>query len=283
MSLYRKKKIVEEMLNYRPPPAFNIERKSPNFDSWNGVSAESRELLSKNPNAFFIGALFDYWIKSDKAWEAPYHLKNRLGHLNINKISKMVEEELAVHIGPNKHRKAIHTHHNKMAGRLISACILLMEKYEGNAENIWKRDQNIEVVKSNLREFNGIGQKIANMFVNLLNITYGVVLKGWSEVDVAVDRHVARVFLRTSLIDSEQEKKIYKEANVKRGVILSARELSPKFPGALDRPAFEIGKYWCTAQKAKCNYDGNPCPLNEVCAKDKIDYSIVNSRKPVQF
>ena len=271
---FNKKKIVKAMLDYSPPPAFNIECKSPNFDSWNDVSVESKELLSQNPNAFFIGGLFDRQVNAGKAWEIPYNLKTRLGHLNINKISKMGVKELAIHIGPNKHGKALHRFHNQMADCLIFACILLIDKYEGSAENIWKGNQNIQFVLSNLIEFKGISQKIANMLVRLLITYYGVRLKGWSELDVAVDRHVARVFLRTGLIDSEQEKKIYKISNVKKSVILSARELSPKFPGALDEPAFEIGKYWCTAEKAYCNYEGDPCPLNIVCTKDKIDYSI---------
>ena len=267
-------KIVEAMLKYSPPTYNDIQSKSPNFDSWKGVNPECRELLAKNPNAFLIGALFDFLIQSDDAWEVPYNLKKRLGHLDVDKISKMDVKQLSVYIKRNKNGKALHRFPNVMADRLISVCNLLLKKYQGNAENIWNSSQNIKVVIGNLIEFKGIDQKIANMFVNLLNVNYGLIFEGWSELDVAVDRHVARVFLRTSLIDSDQEQKIYDVAKVKRAIILSARGLHPKFPGALDNPAFQIGKFWCTAQEAKCNNGGNPCPLNKVCAKDKIDFTI---------
>ena len=270
-----KKKIVEAMLKYTPPPDFENLDGCPNFDSWDDISLDSKGLLSKMPNAFFFGALFDRQVPAGKAWEIPYRLKKRLGHLSITRISKMNTKDLALYIGPYKDEKALHRFYNQMSDCLIFACRLLENKYHGNAENIWSGNHNISVVLYRLFEFKGISQKIANMFVRLLITYYGVKLKGWSELDVAVDRHVARVFLRTGLIDSEKRKKDYKISEIKESVILSARDLSPDYPGALDEPAFEIGKYWCTSEKAYCNFEGDPCPLNSVCPKDKTNYSVL--------
>ena len=53
----------------------------------------------------------------------------------------------------------------------------------------------------------------------------------------------------------------------KDAIIDKARALVPKYPGALDEPAFEIGRWWCTAKIAYCDDSEEPCPLTKVCPK----------------
>jgi adenine-specific DNA glycosylase len=103
---------------------------------------------------------------------------------------------------------------------------------------------------------------------------YGVNLVKWNKIDIAVDRNVARVFLRTGLIPAERGKKNYPVREIKNTIIQKARDLYPKFPGALDEPVYEIGKYWCKKEEAYCDYEGEPCPLTKVCTKRKRDYQV---------
>ncbi len=55
---------------------------------------------------------------------------------------------------------------------------------------------------------------------------------------------------------------------------MKARELVPRFPGALDEPAFVVGMRWCTAAKARCNEE-EACPLASVCAKQRKRWKVV--------
>jgi len=266
MTIYEGK-ILKAMLNYNPCPNFRKMLKKPNLSEW-GLSKECTKILEREPNAFFLGAVFDRQMKAFKAWEIPYLLKNSLGHLDIKKISKMSQGELA------KHLKSLHRFHNVMSDCAIAASNLLLEKYKGNASNIWSVPE-VSVVLDNLMEFKGIKQKIGHMFARLLITYYGVRLIGWKSIDVAVDRHVARVFLRTGLIKVKSGISKYPIGEIKDAVIQKARELFPKYPGALDEPAFRIGREWCNANRAYCDYKGDPCPLTKVCSKKRLGYEVV--------
>jgi endonuclease-3 len=272
MAVYERK-ILKAMLEYVPCPNFARVLKKPNLSEW-GLSEESVDLLQKEPNAFFLGTVFDRQMDANKAWEIPYLLKERLGHLDVRRISRMKESELVKHLGPNKDRKSLHRFYNLMADCAISASKLLVEKYEGNASNIW-RIPKVNIVLDNLLEFKGIKQKLAHMFVRILITYYGVRLTGWKAIDVAVDRHVARVFLRTGLIKVKSGISKVPIGEVKDSVIQKARELFSKYPGALDEPAFSIGREWCNANKAYCDYKGDPCPLTKVCSKKRLHYEVV--------
>ena len=115
-----------------------------------------------------------------------------------------------------------------------------------------------------LEEFEGISQKISNMMGRLLGTYFGVFLTKWNEIDVAVDRHVARVFLRTGLVQRSRDATV---SEVRDEIIQRARELRPSFPGCLDDPAFDIGTEWCTAETAYCDWEDELCPLSKHCRK----------------
>ena len=72
--------------------------------------------------------------------------------------------------------------------------------------------------------------------------------------DIAYDVHIRRVFLRARLADSDD----------RDHMIARARELHPQRPGALDLPAWLIGRKWCRPGVPRCE----TCPLTMVCPKD---------------
>ncbi len=264
--------IAKAMLIYKPCPNFEARLKKPDLSSW-GLTRQSLELLHKEPNAFLVAALFDHLIDARNAWEVPFKLKERLGHLDLSKIEKMPTKKLASIIKGSVKGESLHRFPNKMAERLKIAAQLLMEKYDGNAKNIWLSGKpNAKEVIKRLVEFNGIAQKIANMVTRLLVTYYGVEINGWEKIDIAVDRHVARVFLRSGLIEKNERKTAFRVSDVRESIIKKAIELSPKYPGALDEPSFLIGKIWCQADYAYCEVEEDdedgPCPLSKVCQKN---------------
>jgi len=91
------------------------------------------------------------------------------------------------------------------------------------------------------------------MAVEILERDLGVSLTDLSGSDIAYDVHVRRVFLRTGLAERD---------DVGHMVAL-ARALHPQRPGALDNPAWDIGRRWCRAGVPDCP----TCPLVTACPR----------------
>ena len=211
---------------------------------------DADKLVQQDPNAFLFGVILDQGIDAEKAWAAPYELKKRIGHLNPKKIAKLSEKEIERFF---KQGLKLHRFWPTMARRIKNACILIMDKYAGNAKNLWADEPDSRVLYKRLTEFDGIGQKKASMTVNILFRDMGVKIKNKSGIDVSFDEMVRRVFLRTGLV----EKDILKE------VIEAAIKLHPEYPGELDNPSWMIGRRWCLPKNPNCH----DCFLNEVCPK----------------
>jgi len=257
--------IVQAMLAFTPSPDFSHKNaKAEHLDSW-GLGRDVAELILSDPNAFLIGSIFDYQIPFRKAWEAPLRLKQRLGHLDVAIIASMNFDDLYAVIHGGENGKSLHRFNSVLTRKVLSASKKLMEKYGGCAENIWPDRASAFEVMDRLEEFEGISQKIGNMMVRLLGTWFGVHLTEWSKIDVAVDRHVKRVFLRTGLISKGRKL-------TKKLVIERARELCPDFPGKLDDPAFNIGEKWCNEQRPLCDEvkEGRTCPLSQFCLRAEI-------------
>jgi uncharacterized HhH-GPD family protein len=268
--------IADALLQYLPPPAIGSTPRGKSFEGWE-ISEESKKLYLRSPDAFLMAAILSRQIRGLQAYEIPFRLMQRMGHLDIRKIAEMSREELAGYMGPGQHGKALHRFYNTMSDQLIFDCDLIVTKYGGHAANIWKDERDAGTVIERLQELKGVSQKISNMFVRLLVTCYGVSLEGWDLIDIAVDRHVARVFLRTGLVNSKEGQDKYHVSDLAEEVVTRARELYPRYPAALDAPAFNIGYTWCTEREARCagnNVEG-PCPLSKVCSKRKRHYKII--------
>jgi len=257
-------RIVKDMLRYSPCPQMENVVKATNLDSW-GLSREVGDFLLQNPNALLFGAIFNYLIPYEKAWIAPFELHRRLGHIDPFRLAKMQERQLLPYLLRGQHGQALHRFPPTLTRRIIAASRKLVSEYKGSASNIWANSVPASVVMERLEDFDGISQKISRMMGRLLGTYFGISLTNWERIDVAVDRHVARVFLRTGLVD--RQKGIYSVSEVKDDIIQSARYLRPSFPGCLDEPVFSIGVDWCTSEEAYCDWAGEPCPIRNTCRK----------------
>jgi len=266
--------IAIRMLQLYPPPRVHSNCGRPDFGGW-GISEESKRLYERCPNAFLLAAVMDRQMPGARVYEIPRQLKSRMGHLDVRRIAGMSEAALAGFMGPGRHGPALHRFYNTVSRDIVCDCRILAEKYDGDARSLWEGDIEAAEVIARLKELRGVSQKIANMFARHLVTYYGVNLKGWERIDVAVDRHVARVFLRTGLVAAKKGQSRYSVSELREQVVARARELSPEYPAALDPPAFDIGMRWCTEREARCDGKGEPCPLAGVCTKRKRHYKIV--------
>lgn len=212
--------------------------------------AEADDLLHSDPNAFFLAMIFNQQIPGERAGRAPLELKRRLGHLDMARIAAMDLAELSEVVNEPP---ALHRYTEKMPGWIKSAAQLLVDHYSGDAGRIWPDGAPTFEVQGRLRAFPGFGQKKASNAVNLLVRQIGKELVGGQWSEVSYDVHIRRVFLRTGLADRDDESSIQ----------FAARTLNPSDPGALDLPAWHVGRNWCRPREPLCG----ECRLRAVCMK----------------
>lgn len=114
---------------------------------------EADRFLRDNANALFLGLLYDQRILAEVAFIGPLKLKQRLGHLDMKKIAKMDPERFTEVFAE---KPAVHRFIGKMSDLTQQTANILVEKYDGDAANIWKEGTNAEVEKR-VREFPGFG------------------------------------------------------------------------------------------------------------------------------
>lgn len=207
--------------------------------------------LGRYPHAFLLGVIADRQVKAERAWIIPWKAKERFG---TAEYSEWRRKRLATWVRFFKGPPSLHRFATDMATNFTLALERVEKKYDGNAAEIWNdRPSSAELVLRFL-EFPGIGPKLATMATNLLATRMGVKLRDYYSVDVSADVHVRRVFRRTGLVEAD--------ASVDQ-VIYRARSIHPEFPGALDEPAFHIGRNWCKAHNPLCG----ACPLGDGCPR----------------
>jgi len=143
------------------------------------IDAEANELLSANPLALLIGMTLDQQDKLEKAFNAPYVLAQRLGHVpTAEELADFDLDALVViFTGP----PALHRFPKAMAGRVQEVCRVLVDRYDGDAANLWTdADSGAELVKR-VSSLPGFGKQKSQIFTALLGKQFGVRPPGWRE------------------------------------------------------------------------------------------------------
>ena len=138
------------------------------------------ELLGRDPLALLIGMLLDQQVPLERAFSAPRLLADRLGveSLSAPDLAGMDADELVrVFQGP----PALHRYPGSMAGRTQELCRLLVERYDGRAENLWADAPDGPALLKRLAELPGFGAQKSKIFLALLGKQYGVTTPGWRE------------------------------------------------------------------------------------------------------
>jgi uncharacterized HhH-GPD family protein len=205
--------------------------------------------IERDPNAFLIGVLFTQGIPAERAWEGPYLLRERLGHLDLQRLAMELDSvREAVQAPPMLHRfkETIPRWISLAAGRLL-------DEWGGDASRIWAPGSHVLEVTERLSRFEGVGQKKAAMAVEILVRHFGADLMGIECGQVAYDVHVRRVFLRSGLA---------REDTVE-AVRAAAEQLCPESPGLVDLPAWLVGRETCRPRSPLCDR----CRLGQVCPR----------------
>ena len=141
--------------------------------------ADADALLSRNPDALLLGMVLDQQIPMEKAFLGPAVLAERMGALDVGAIAAVDPDEFKelFSLPP-----AVHRFPGSMAQRVQSVCQVLVDTYDGNAENLWADvDSGVELLRR-ISALPGFGAQKAAIFVALLGKQYGVTPDGWREV-----------------------------------------------------------------------------------------------------
>ncbi|GAB4281724.1 MAG: hypothetical protein Kow0056_17290 [Coriobacteriia bacterium] len=204
-------------------------------------------LVKSDPNAFLLAVLFTQGIPAERAWAGPFLLRERLGHLDLERLASEQEAVAEAVACP----PALHRFVNTLPVWISSAASILVDEWGGDASSLWE-SADISEVLERLERFPGIGRKKAAMAAEILARHFGVPLDREGG-RVAYDVQVRRVFLRSGLASDDSPRSI-EEAAVR---------CCPEAPGLLDLPAWTIGRRWCRPSKPQCD----DCPLGDVCPR----------------
>jgi uncharacterized HhH-GPD family protein len=171
-------------------------------------------LLSKDPLALLLGMLLDQQFPMEAAFTGPWKLKERLGHLDPQRIAEMDTDELvaAMRIPP-----VVHRYPASMGGRVQELCRVVAEDYGGKAQSIWKNATSGDELLARLKALPGFGEQKAKIFVALLGKQLKVQPAGWQQAAGAyaqddAKRSVADVVSPQTLLEVRAFKKAAKEA-----------------------------------------------------------------------
>jgi uncharacterized HhH-GPD family protein len=138
----------------------------------------ANELVNTEPLALVIGMLLDQQVPMEWAFTGPWLLHQRLGGLDAAAIAAMDPDAfLVVAKGP----RAIHRFPKAMATRVQALCAHLVERYDGDAEAIWRDAADGAQLFARLKALPGFGDEKARIFIALLAKRVGVRPAGWEQ------------------------------------------------------------------------------------------------------
>jgi uncharacterized HhH-GPD family protein len=221
------------------------ERRTPLFTP----DTVANSFLLADPYAFLVAVVCDYQMKAERAWELPYLLAQRLGEWSPEYVAEHRDEVVAAFVQP----PALHRFPTQTADWVVENSAVVLDEYGGDASRIWSDQPTAAELQARFHSLRGISQKKAAMAVEILERDLGVPVRDMHGSDVAYDVHIRRVFVRTGLAKYDDQ----------GHMIAVARQANPARPGALDLPAWVIGREWCRPTGPVCD----ACAIGDVCAR----------------
>jgi hypothetical protein len=240
------------------------------------------------PHLFFLGAIMDRGISAKRAFDIPYEIAKYIGNKDFHTFALQTESDYRdLFVIHNLHR-----YNNIMSSIFYNAVQKIHTDYKDNAANIWNgtpmggtplppsgmpmNEEPLngtsmsgtptsgmypptsgELVKRML-SFDGVGIKIASMTCNILVRDYNVKLADTHCIDVSPDVHVKRIFYRLGFVENIN--------STDYSVLITARDLNPKYPGMCDLLCWEIGANGiCVNDFNKCKCGS--CQFDNICCK----------------
>jgi uncharacterized HhH-GPD family protein len=139
---------------------------------------EANKLLESDPLALLIGLVLDQQVKMEKAFNGPYELKRRIGHLDAQKIASMDPNQL---VKVFRERPALHRFPVSMAKRVQALCDAIIKEYGGDAAAVWRDARDGDDLAARIKKLPGFGDMKVKILVAVLAKKFGVKPTGWEK------------------------------------------------------------------------------------------------------
>jgi uncharacterized HhH-GPD family protein len=143
------------------------------------ISDGANELLSRSPLALLIAMLLDQQVPLEKAFSSPYELAQRLGHEPT--AAELADYEPDALVAVFSERPALHRFPRAMAGRVQELARMIMDRYDGDASQVWATAATGAELAERLSELPGFGAYKAQITIALLGKQLDVRPEGWRE------------------------------------------------------------------------------------------------------
>jgi len=207
----------------------------------------------------------DYMTDAVKLWKksrGAYELHpERFTPKEILKLSPRTVQTFVKRLGARFYLNAAKT--------WIKISRLLLDKYGGDPRNVTEEPLEIDEIKRRLRAFPYLrGNKLSNFYLRAMGETGLFKIKNLNELDIPVDKQVARFTIYTGVLKLLSEQFIgCAQENPLRSLIEEAwRDAAQKFnvaPWKLDEPIWTIGSKLCSGRRC------GGCPVGDLCDKTK--------------
>lgn len=143
-------------------------------------SDEANQLLAGDGLALLIGMLLDQQFPMERAFYGPYLIVERTDEpLDAARLASWDQAGLEeVFKGP----PAVHRYPVSMAKRTQELCRVIVEEYEGRAENIWETASDGADLLRRLQSLPGFGSAKSRIFVGVLGRRLEVRPEGWEQL-----------------------------------------------------------------------------------------------------
>ncbi len=177
--------------------------------------AEADGLLAREPLALLLGMMLDQQVPMEWAFGSPARLAQRLGgRLDAAEIVEMDPEALtAAFKGP----PALHRYPGSMAKRAHELCRVLVDHYDGRAENVWTDVATGAELLDRLRSLPGFGDEKARIFMAVLAKRRGVRPPGWEEAAAPFSDDLRRSVADVDSPETLEEVRAFKKARKAAG------------------------------------------------------------------
>lgn len=149
------------------------------------TTPEANALLDRDPLALLVGMLLDQQIPMEKAFTSPAVLAERMGTAHEGRLA--LDARAIAAADPERVEQwfrtppALHRYPGSMAQRTQALCEVLVERYDGDAGNVWAGVDTGAELLARLTSLPGFGKQKAKIFVALLGKQRGVAPAGWQE------------------------------------------------------------------------------------------------------
>jgi endonuclease III len=207
----------------------------------------------------------DYMVDAEKLWKksrGAFELHpERFTPEKILKVSQRSVELFVKRLGARYYTNAAKT------WKKISE--ILLEKYDGDPRNITPEPLDIAEVRKRLKAFPYLrGNKLSNFYIRVMGETGLFKLNNLNELDIPVDKQVARFTLYSGVLKLLSESFIgCAQDEPLRGLIEEAWRNAAKAmdtaPWKLDEPIWTTGSKLCSGRKC------GQCQVEDLCDKTK--------------